>query len=138
MVERTSVAADGGLFGKGQPNTAYASYFVGESYLNPLVGQDVNVANVTFEPGCRNDWHIHHVTGQILLVTDGEGWYQEWGEQARKLVPGDVVYIAPEVKHWHGATRDSWFCHVAISAMVEGATSEWLEPVADEDYAKLD
>ena len=95
------------------------------------------VSNVTFEPGCRNNWHIHHKGGQILLVTDGRGWYQEWGKPARELKPGDTVDIPPEVKHWHGAAKDSWFAHIAISVPAEGASNEWLEPVSDEEYNKL-
>ena len=125
------------LFGLGEPNDAYARYFIGKSYLKPLTSKSLNIANVTFEPGCRNNWHIHHKGGQILLCTDGEGWYQEWGEKPRKLHPGDVVDIPSEVKHWHGATKDSWFTHIAIAVPVEGATNEWLEPVDDEQYGKL-
>ena len=97
----------------------------------------LNVANVTFEPACRNNWHIHHKGGQILLCTDGEGWYQEFGEKARKLRPGDVVYIAPEVKYWHGASKDFWFTHVSIEVPAENSSNEWLEEVSDEEYNKL-
>ena len=125
-------------FGLGQPNTAYAQYFVGNSYLNPLTvpGQcPVFLANVTFEPACRNNWHIHHNGGQILLCTAGRGYYQEWGKPAQELHPGDVISIPPEVKHWHGAAQDSWFAHVAIS--VPGSKAEWLEPVADAEYRDL-
>lgn len=125
------------LFGLGEPTTAYAQYFIGNSYLKLLNADEVNCANVTFEPACRNNWHIHHKGGQILLCTDGAGWYAEWGKSARALHPGDVVYIAPEVKHWHGAQKDSWFTHIAIAVPAEGATSEWLEPVTDEEYYKL-
>lgn len=129
--------ADGGLFGLGAPNEAFAQYFIGNSYLKPLTDpkQTVFMANVTFEPGCRNNWHIHHDGGQILLCTAGRGYYQEWGKPARELHPGDVVNIPPEVKHWHGAAPDSWFAHVAIS--VPGSHAEWLEPVDAEEYAKL-
>ena len=123
------------VFPLGDPNTAYAQYFIGNSYLAPLAGP---VSNVTFEPGCRNNWHVHHKTGQILLCTGGRGWYQEWGEPARELHPGDVVDIPAEVKHWHGAAKDSWFTHIALSIPVEGASNEWLEPVDDEQYGKLD
>lgn len=123
------------VFPLGDPNTAYAQYFIGNSYLAPLAGP---VFNVTFEPGCRNNWHVHHKTGQILLCTGGRGWYQEWGEPARELHPGDVVDIPAEVKHWHGAAKDSWFTHIALSIPVEGASNEWLEPVDDEQYGKLD
>lgn len=127
------------LFAKGEPNTAYARYFIGNSYLAPLANGEgkLPVSNVTFEPGCRNNWHIHHKGGQILICVDGEGWYQEWGKPARKLKAGDVVDIPAEVKHWHGATRDSWFQHIAISVPAEGASNTWLEEVTDEDYNKL-
>lgn len=94
------------LFPVGEENTAFAQYFIGQSYLQPLA-ESLPVSNVTFEPGCRNNWHIHHKGGQILLVTDGRGWYQEWGKPARELKPGDTVDIPPEVKHWHGAAKDS-------------------------------
>ena len=102
------------IFGLGEKNVAYQQYFIGQSYLNPLTKERVGTANVTFEPGCRNNWHIHHKGGQILLVTAGRGYYQEWGKPAQELKPGDVVNIAPEVKHWHGAAPDSWFAHIAI------------------------
>lgn len=125
------------LFGLGQPNTAYAQYFIGNSYLNPLNAEGVNVCNVTFEPRCRNNWHIHHKGIQVLICVGGTGWYQEWGKPARKLNPGDVVEIPEGVKHWHGATRDSWFQHVAFTVAEEGASNEWLEPVTDEEYNKL-
>lgn len=130
-------ASKSGVFGLGEKNTAYAKYFIGQSYLQGLSEPgdeiDVNVANVTFEPGCRNNWHIHHDGFQILLVTGGEGWYQEAGQPARLLHAGDSVTIHEGVKHWHGATKDSWFSHVAITK----GTSEWLEPVDDAAYAKL-
>ena len=125
------------LFGLGEPNVNFAQYFIGNSYLKPLNVKGVGVFNVTFEPKCRNNWHIHHKGGQILLCTDGEGWYQEWGQPARKLHPGDVVYIAPEIKHWHGATKDEWFTHVALEIPAEGASNEWCEPVSDEQYNAL-
>lgn len=125
------------LFGLGQPNDAFKQYFIGNSYLKPLNTMGVGAFNVTFEPGCRNNWHIHHRGGQILLCTDGEGWYQEWGAPARQLRPGDVVYIAPEVKHWHGAAKDSWFTHIALEIPAEGASNEWLEAVDDERYNSL-
>ena len=128
------------VFGLGQENTAYAPYFVGKSYLNPLTqaGQcPVFLANVTFEPGCRNNWHIHHKGGQILLVTGGRGWYQEWDKPAQELKAGDVVNIPPEVKHWHGAAKDSWFQHLTVEVPAEGASNEWLEPVSEEEYSKL-
>ena len=125
------------LFGLGDPNEKYAKYFTGNSYLKVLNTNGVMLANVTFEPGCRNNWHIHHQGGQVLLCTDGEGWYQEWDQPARKLYPGEVVYIAPELKHWHGASKDSWFTHIAVEIPSEGGSNEWLEPVTDEEYSKL-
>lgn len=126
-----------GAFGIGVENTAYAKYFAGQSYLNPLTTEGVSSANVTFEPGCRNNWHIHHKGGQILLVTSGRGYYQEWGKPAQELHGGDVVNIPAEVKHWHGAAKDSWFAHIAISVPAEGASTEWLEEVSAEEYNKL-
>lgn len=129
-----------GVFGLGQPNDAYAKYFVGRSYLNRLTTEGVGSANVTFEPGCRNNWHIHHAEkggGQILLCTSGRGWYQEWGKPAQALKPGSVVPIPASVKHWHGAAKDSWFAHVAIEVPGENTKNEWCEPVSDEDYYKL-
>lgn len=131
------INASDSLFGLGEENTAFEKYFVGKSYLKPLNIEGVGVYNVTFEPKCRNNWHIHHKGGQILLCTDGEGWYQEWEKPARKLVPGDVVYIAPEVKHWHGAGADEWFTHIAIEIPADGANNEWLEVVEDDEYEKL-
>lgn len=125
------------IFPLGAENTAYARYFSGMSYLCPLTHGGVRISNVTFEPGCRNNWHIHHGGGQILLVTAGRGWYQEWGQPARALRPGDVVEIPPEVKHWHGAAADSWFAHLAVEVPSEGGASEWLEPVGDEHYTAL-
>ncbi len=125
------------LFGFGKENSAYAQYFIGNSYLHPLTSQGISAANVTFEPKCRNNWHVHHKAGQTLLVIAGRGYYQEWGKPAQELHAGDVVDIPEGVKHWHGAAKDSWFTHIAISVPVEGATNEWLEPVSDEDYNKL-
>ena len=131
------------VFGKGQPNEAFAQYFIGNSYLNPLTvpGQSpIFLANVTFEPGCRNNWHIHHAKtggGQILICTAGEGWYQEEGKEAQSLTPGTVVVIPEGVKHWHGAKKDSWFSHIAFDVPGEDASNEWLEPVADKEYEKL-
>ena len=129
------------IFPKGGENTAYAQYFTGTSYLSILSKEQVFIGNVTFEPGCRNNWHIHKSTqggGQILLVTAGRGWYQEWGKPARALHPGDVVNIPANVKHWHGAARDSWFAHLAVEVPGEDTANEWLEAVSDEDYSKLD
>ena len=129
------------LFSRGGENTAFARYFVGRSYLNMLTTEGVVIGNVTFEPGCRNNWHIHRAArggGQILLVTAGRGWYQEWGKPARALQAGDVVNIPANVKHWHGAARDSWFAHLAVEVPGEETANEWLEPVSDADYSQLD
>lgn len=125
------------VFPMGEKNEAFAQYFVGQSYLNMLSTERVTIGNVTFEPGCRNNWHIHHKGGQILLCTAGRGYYQEWGKEAQELHPGDVVNIPPEVKHWHGAAKDSWFAHLAAEVPAEGASNEWLEVVNEEDYEKL-
>ena len=111
--------------------------FIGQAYLQPLTDKGGPISNVTFEPGCRNNWHIHHKGGQILIVTGGRGWYHAWGKPPRALKPGDVVDIPPEVKHWHGAAVDSWFSHLAVEIPAEGAYNEWLEPVIDEAYNKL-
>ena len=141
-VYRDDDGADGGLFGIGAPNDAYAQYFVGKSYLKPLTDpkETVFMANVTFEPGCRNNWHIHCAEqggGQILLCTGGRGWYQEQGKDARELFPGDTVTIPAGVKHWHGAAKDCWFSHVAVECPGKGTTTEWCEPVGAEDYDAL-
>lgn len=125
------------VFPMGEKNEAFAQYFVGQSYLNMLSTERVTIGNVTFEPGCRNNWHIHHKGGQILLCTAGRGYYQEWGKEAQELHPGDVVNIPPEVKHWHGAAKDRWFAHLAVEVPAEGASNEWLEVVNEEDYEKL-
>lgn len=125
------------MFGLGEENVAYKDYFIGKSYLKFLNSKDIKIANVTFEPSCRNNWHIHHKGGQILLCVDGEGWYQELGKDAQKLSAGQSVYIAPEVKHWHGAAKDKWFSHIAIEIPAEDASTEWLEPVSDKDYDLL-
>ena len=127
-----------GAFPVGEPlPEKFSQFFIGQAYLNSLTDKGGPSANVTFSPGCRNNWHIHHKGGQILLVTGGKGWYQAWGEPARELHPGDVVDIPPEVKHWHGAAKDSWFAHLAVEIPAEGASNEWLEPVDDEAYGKL-
>lgn len=131
------------VFGLGQPNDAFAQYFIGKSYLNPLTDSSKTslfLANVTFEPGCRNNWHIHHASsggGQILICTAGLGWYQEEGKPAQSLKPGDVVTIPANVKHWHGAKKDSWFSHIAIEVPGEETSNEWCEPVTDEEYNQL-
>lgn len=128
------------LFPRGGKNDAYAQYFIGQSYLQMLTTQGVGIANVTFEPGCRNNWHIHRAKsggGQILLCTAGRGWYQEWGKEARELHPGDVVQIPAGVKHWHGAAQDSWFAHLAVEVPGDDTGNEWLEAVDDAAYGKL-
>ena len=131
----------GGFFGMGESNDAYAKFFIGKSYLRPLAKTDnMFIANVTFEPKCRNNWHIHHAKsggGQILICVDGQGFYQEEGKGARKLSPGDVVVIPANVKHWHGAADDSWFSHIAIEVPGEETSNEWCEPVNDADYNKV-
>jgi len=130
-------------FGIGAPNDAYAQYFIGNSFLKTLTEfgkAPVFMANVTFEPKCRNNWHIHHATsggGQILVCTAGEGWYQEEGKEAVSLTPGTVITIPAEVKHWHGAKKDSWFSHIAVECPGENCKNEWCEPVTDEEYDKL-
>jgi quercetin dioxygenase-like cupin family protein len=126
-----------GIFPKGPENKSYAQYFTGTSYLEILSSEGVVIGNVTFEPGCRNFWHIHRKGGQVLLVTGGRGWYQEEGKPAQELRAGDVVNIPPDTKHWHGAARDSWFAHLAVEVPAEGRSNEWLEPVSDEEYNAL-
>lgn len=131
-------------FGTGNPNDAFAKYFVGNSFLNPLTNPKdtaVFLANVTFEPDCRNNWHIHHAKtggGQLLICTAGEGWYQEEGKDAIELKKGSVITIPPEVKHWHGAKKDSWFSHIAVEVPGEETSNEWCEEVNDEEYNKLE
>ena len=118
------------LFPIGAPNDAYAQYFTGQSYLSPVSDAQVKIVNVTFEPGCRNHWHIHHATeggGQVLVCVAGRGWYQEWGKEPQPLMPGDVVNIPAGVKHWHGAADDSWFAHLAIEVQGKETWTEWLE-----------
>ena len=128
------------FFPIGDPNDAYAQYFDGQSYLAPVCGQPFPIANVTFEPGCRNHWHIHHADkggGQLLICVGGRGYYQEWGKEAVEMTPGTVIEIPEGAKHWHGAAPDSWFAHLAFDIPGENASAEWLEPVSDEDYNKL-
>lgn len=128
------------VFPVGGKNEAFAKYFVGQSYLNMLTTEGVVIGNVTFEPGCRNNWHIHHAGkngGRILLCTAGRGYYQEWGKEAQELHPGDVAVIPAEVKHWHGAAPDSWFAHLAVEVPGEDTSNEWCEAVSDEEYATL-
>ena len=130
---------DWSAFPVGEPNAAYAKYFIGRSFLAPVSREQLHISAVTFEPGCRNNWHIHHATkggGQILIVTAGEGYYQEWGKPARRIRKGDTVNIPAGVKHWHGAAPDCWFQHLAMEAPGEGERNEWLEPVDDNAYAE--
>lgn len=127
------------LFELGEANP-FGEYFVGQSYLKMLCTEGVGIGNVTFEPGCRNNWHIHHAKnggGQILLCTAGRGWYQAWGQTAKELRPGDVVVIPPKVKHWHGAAADSWFSHLAVEVPGEETGNEWCEAVSEDNYRKF-
>lgn len=132
------------IFGTGNPNDAFAKFFIGNSFLNPLTEfgkAPLFLANVTFEPGCRNNWHIHHAEeggGQILICTAGEGWYQEEGKAPQELLPGVVVVIPANTKHWHGAKKDSWFSHISVEVPGEKCSNEWLEPVSNEWYGSLD
>lgn len=129
------------VFPIGAPNDGFARYFSGRSFLAPVSTSQVGIFNVTFAPGCRNNWHIHKASkggGQILLVTAGEGWYQEWNKPARKLKAGDVVNIPAGVKHWHGAAKDKWFAHLAIEVPGQDCSNEWCEPVSDEQYNGLE
>lgn len=139
-VENSMSVKEMSVFPMGGPNDAFAKYFTGQSYLNMLSTEQVPVGNVTFEPGCRNNWHIHKASsggGQILICTAGEGWYQEQGKDAVSLVPGTVITIPAGVKHWHGAKSDSWFSHISVEVPGENTSNEWLEPVSDEEYQKL-
>lgn len=131
------------MFGLGTENAAFAQYFIGQSFLNPLTKPEdgLFLANVTFEPGCRNNWHIHHAKtggGQMLICTAGEGWYQEEGKAPVSLTAGMVINIPPEVKHWHGAKKDSWFSHIALEIPGEETSNEWCEPVSDKEYNELE
>ena len=131
------------IFGKGEENKMFEQYFSGKSFINPLtkpMEDPLFIFNITFEPGCRNDWHIHHADkggGQILICTAGEGWYQEKGKEAVSLVPGSVITIPEGAIHWHGAKADSWFSHIAFGIPGENTSNEWLDPVSDEEYNKL-
>ena len=125
------------FFPIGDPNDGFAQYFDGQSYLTPVSTEQIPIFNVTFEPGCRNHWHIHHAKsggGQMLICVGGRGFYQEWGKDAVELTPGTVINIPAEVKHWHGAAPDSWFSHLAIEIQDEDAGNEWCESVSEEDY----
>ena len=128
------------VFPIGTPNNGFAQYFSGRSFLAPVSTSQVGIFNVTFEPGCRNNWHIHHAKnggGQILVCVAGRGYYQEEGKEAIEMKPGDCIYIPAEVKHWHGAAADSWFSHLAVEVPGEETSNEWCEPVSDEEYGKL-
>ena len=128
------------FFPIGESNDAFAPYFTGQSYLAPVSTEQIVIHNVTFEPGCRNNWHIHHARtggGQMLICVGGRGWYQEEGKDAVELVPGKVINIPAEVKHWHGAAEDSWMAHLAIGIAGEGISNEWCEPVSEEEYRKI-
>lgn len=132
--------AESMVFPIGQPNDAFAKYFIGQSYLAPVSTEQVGIFNVTFEPGCRNNWHVHHASeggGQILVCVAGRGYYQEWGKEAVEMKPGDCINIPPEVKHWHGAAPNEWFSHLAIEVPGKDGTNEWLEAATDEQYDKL-
>ena len=128
------------IFPRGMKNDAYAKYFVGQSYLNMLTTEGVVIGNVTFEPGCRNNWHIHHATkggGQILLATAGSGWHQVDGQEPESVEPGTVIQAPAGIKHWHGAKATSWFTHISIEVPGENVHNEWFGPVTDEEYDKL-
>lgn len=128
------------LFPIGAPNDGFAHYFTGQSYMAPVSKEQVGIFNVTFEPGCRNNWHIHHADkggGQILICVGGRGYYQEWGKDAVEMNPGDCINIPVGVKHWHGAAPDSWFSHLAVEVPGENGSNEWLEPVDDTQYGGL-
>ena len=142
IYEESDDIKHGGIFGLGEENKAYEKYFVGKSYLKLLSNpkDPIAISNVTFEPGCRNNWHKHNAKkggGQVLICVDGYGYYQEEGKEAINLKPGDIVEIKPGVKHWHGAKKDSWFSHLAFEIPGEETSNEWLEQVSDEEYSKL-
>ena len=140
VTDAKSAHENGMVFPIGAPNDAYAQYFVGQSYLSPVSTSQVGVFNVTFEPGCRNNWHIHNAAkggDQILICVAGRGYYQEWGKDAIEMNPGDCINIPVGVKHWHGAAPDSWFSHLAIEVPGENGSNKWLEAVDAETYGKL-
>ncbi len=129
------------MFPIGEPNNAYAKYFIGQSYISPISTSQVKIFNVTFEPECRNNWHIHHASkggGQMLIGVGGHGYYQEWGKDPVEINPGDVINIPANVKHWHGAASDSWFSHLAVEVDGENTSNEWLEPVTDDEYKRIE
>lgn len=138
--DEKSAHANSMIFPIGEPNDAFSQFFTGQSYLAPISTEQVGIFNVTFEPKCRNNWHIHHADkngGQILICISGRGYYQEYGKEVQELHPGDIINIPAGVKHWHGAAPDSWFSHLAVEVPGENARNEWLEPVSNEDYIKL-
>lgn len=129
------------IFPIGEPNTGFAKYFTGNSYLAPISTDQIKFFNVTFEPRCRNNWHIHRAAkggGQMLVGVAGRGWYQEEGKPAVEILPGTVIHIPANVKHWHGAAADSWFSHLAFEIEGDNTSNEWLEPVTDEEYNAID
>lgn len=133
----------GGFFGMGEPNDGFAQYFTGNSYLNPVTKEDdpLQIHNVTFEPGCINHWHIHHASkggGQVLIGVEGEGWCQIEGQDPIKILPGTIVEVPAGAKHWHGASKNSWFSHLAFMIPGEDLSNEWLEPVDEDFYNTLD
>ena len=138
VLNMAEIKTDVSSFPVGEINP-YGKYFTGNSYLAPMTSSDdqVSITNVTFEPGCINNWHVHHGCQQILVCVGGEGWYQEWGKEPVKMKPGDVISIPLDVKHWHGAAKDSWFAHLSITANGIEGSNEWLEPVNPEDYDSL-
>ncbi len=138
--EKMAAHAASMVFPIGEPNDGFAQYFSGQSFLAPISTSQVGIFNVTFEPGCRNNWHIHYADkggGQILICVSGRGYYQEWGKPAVEMKPGDCINIPAGVKHWHGAAPDSWFSHLAVEVPGENSRNEWLEAVSREDYTKL-
>ena len=140
MVDAKTAHKNSMIFPIGKPNDGFAQYFIGQSYLAPVSTEQIGIFNVTFEPGCRNNWHVHHADkggGQILVCVAGRGYYQEWGKEAVEMKPGDCINIPVGVKHWHGAAPDSWFSHLAVEVPGENGSNEWLEPVDDEQYGVL-
>lgn len=128
------------IFPIGKENKEFEKYFIGKSYLSPISNKQIKIFNVTFEPKCRNDWHIHHASnggGQILICVAGRGYYQEYGKDIVELKPGDCINIPVGVKHWHGAAKDSWFSHLAVEVPGDNLSTEWLDKVNDEEYNKL-
>ena len=140
MVDAKTAHENSMIFPIGKPNDGFAQYFIGQSFITPVSAEQVGIFNVTFEPGCRNNWHVHHADkggGQILVCVAGRGYYQEWGKEAVEMKPGDCINIPVGVKHWHGAASDSWFSHLAVEVPGENGSNEWLEAVDDEQYGVL-